>query len=76
MNPLLGVMDRVCYLAEGNAVTGTVQEVFQNEVLSGLYGFPVEVLHVNGRILVVGGQASGVGGYPLEADCCHSEAAL
>lgn len=56
MNPLLGVMDRVIYLADGNAVMGQVEDVFCNDVLSKLYGYPVEVLHVNGRIMVVGGQ--------------------
>lgn len=74
MNPLLSVMDRVLYLAEGKAVMGTVEDVFRNDVLSGLYGYPVEVLHVNGRIMVVGGNNSGMNGYPLECNCCKSEA--
>lgn len=55
MNPLLGVMDRVLYLADGKAVMGQVKEVFQTDVLSKLYGYPVEVLHVKGRIMVLGG---------------------
>jgi zinc/manganese transport system ATP-binding protein len=75
MNPLLSVMDRVLYLAEGKAVMGRVEDVFRNDVLSGLYGYPVEVLHVNGRIMVVGGKNSGINGYPLECNCCKSEAA-
>jgi len=75
MNPLLSVMDRVLYLAEGKAVMGRVEDVFRNDVLSGLYGYPVEVLHVNGRIMVVGGNNSGINGYPLECNCCKSEAA-
>lgn len=75
MNPLLSVMDRVLYLAEGKAVMGRVEEVFRNDVLSGLYGYPVEVLHVNGRIMVVGGKNSAINGYPLECNCCKSEAA-
>jgi zinc/manganese transport system ATP-binding protein len=58
MNPLLGVMDKVLYLADGKAVMGKVSEVFRNDVLSNLYGYPVEVLHVNGRIMVVGGNDS------------------
>jgi zinc/manganese transport system ATP-binding protein len=74
MNPLLSVMDRVLYLADGNAVMGKVDEVFRTEVLSQLYGYPVEVLHVNGRIMVVGGSDSGINGYPLETNCCEPEA--
>jgi zinc/manganese transport system ATP-binding protein len=58
MNPLLGVMDKILYLAQGNAVMGSVEEVIQNEVLTRLYGFDVEVLRIRGRILVVGGTDS------------------
>jgi zinc/manganese transport system ATP-binding protein len=52
MNPLLGVMDQVLYLAQGRAVVGSVDEVILPEVLTELYGQPVEVLRINGRILV------------------------
>jgi zinc/manganese transport system ATP-binding protein len=55
MNPLLPVLDRVVYLAEGRAASGTVEEVVQSEVLSRLYGRRVDVLHVRGRVLVVAG---------------------
>jgi len=55
VNPLLGYVDRVLYLAEARAVEGTVQEVITTEVLSALYGVPVEVLQASdGRLLVVG----------------------
>ncbi len=74
MNPLLGVMDRVLYLADGKAAIGTVDDVFCSDVLSKLYGYPVEVLHVNGRIMVVGGNDSGMNGFPLESNCCDSGA--
>lgn len=65
MNPLLGAMNKVLYLADGNAVMGQVQEVFRNDVLSKLYGYPVEVLHVKGRIMVVGGQDLKTNNYSL-----------
>lgn len=55
MNPLLGVMDRVVYLADGRAASGTTDEVVQTETLSRLYGHHVEVIHVEGRVLVVSG---------------------
>ena len=62
MNPLLEVMDRVLYLAEGRSAIGPVDEVVRTEVLSQLYGYQVDVLHVRGRILVVGGSEVPVGG--------------
>jgi zinc/manganese transport system ATP-binding protein len=57
MNTLLPVMDRVVYLADGRAAAGTTDQVIRTEVLSDLYGHHVEVLRVNGRILVVAGDA-------------------
>jgi zinc/manganese transport system ATP-binding protein len=61
INPLLEDMDRVLYLADGRAVVGTVEEVVRTDVLSRLYGYPVDVLRVRGRILVVGGNEDPVG---------------
>jgi len=55
MNPLLPVMDRVVYLADGRAASGTTDEVVRSETLSALYGHHVEVIHVEGRVLVVSG---------------------
>ncbi len=55
MNPLLGVMDQVIYVANGRALMGSVDEVIQPDVLSRLYGYDVEVLRTQGRILVVSG---------------------
>ena len=52
VNPLLGVMDRVWYLASGNATIGPVGEVVRSEVLSRLYGAPVEVIEAHGHIFV------------------------
>jgi zinc/manganese transport system ATP-binding protein len=55
MNALLPHMDRVVYLAEGRAVSGTTGEVVRSDVLSKLYRYPVRVLDVDGTVLVVGG---------------------
>ncbi len=57
MNPLLPVMDRVVYVAGGRAASGPTGEVVTSEVLSRLYGQQVDVLHVQGRVLVVAGPA-------------------
>jgi zinc/manganese transport system ATP-binding protein len=54
VNPVLGMVDTVVYLANGRALVGSVDEVFTSEVLSDLYGTPVEVIRARGRILVVG----------------------
>ncbi len=55
MNPLLPVMDRVVYIVDGRAASGTTEEVVRPDVLSALYGHQIDVLNVRGRILVVAG---------------------
>jgi len=55
MNPLLGVMDKIVYVANGRAASGATHEVVTTEGLTALYGHPVEVVRVHGRILVVAG---------------------
>lgn len=60
MNPLLPVMDRVVYVAAGRAASGPANEVVRSEVLSELYGHPVTVLRVQGRVLVVAGSEASV----------------
>jgi len=54
INPIIDYVDRVLYLAGGRFRVGTPEEVMTTEVLSDLYGSHVEVLHANGRIVVVG----------------------
>jgi zinc/manganese transport system ATP-binding protein len=55
MNPLLGVMDKIVYIAGGRAASGATHEVVTTEGLTALYGHPVEVVSLHGRILVVAG---------------------
>jgi zinc/manganese transport system ATP-binding protein len=59
INPLLPVIDRIVYLANGRAVSGTADEVVRSDVLSRLYGSRVDVLHLEGRVLVVSGSGTG-----------------
>jgi zinc/manganese transport system ATP-binding protein len=66
INPLLPVMDRVIYLANGRAASGTTEQVIRTDVLSGLYGYHVDVLHVHGRILVVAGPPEVAAGVPVD----------
>jgi zinc/manganese transport system ATP-binding protein len=53
MNPLLSAMDRIVYLANGRAASGSTDAVARTEVLSQLYGYHIDVVRVHGRILVV-----------------------
>lgn len=53
MNPLMGIMDRIVYLAQGRAASGTPAEIVRTEVLSALYGYHIDVIRVHGRVLVI-----------------------
>jgi zinc/manganese transport system ATP-binding protein len=56
MNPLLGVMDRIVYVAGGRVATGSTDEVVTSEGLTRLYGHHVDVVRVHNRVLVVAGE--------------------
>lgn len=53
INPVLPVVDRVLYLGPAGWAAGTPDEVMRSETLTELYGVPVEVVRVRGRVLVV-----------------------
>ena len=53
ISPLANAVDRVLYLGGGGAAIGSVDEVVTSPVLSGLYGTPIEVVHLEGRIFVM-----------------------
>ena len=55
INPILGYLDRVIYLAGGGAIEGPPEDVITSGTLSRLYGAPIEVLRASdGRLVVVG----------------------
>jgi zinc/manganese transport system ATP-binding protein len=54
INPVLPYVDRVLYLAGGRFRIGTVEQVLNSATLSELFGAPIEVVRVGGRILVAG----------------------
>ncbi|MBB2891702.1 metal ABC transporter ATP-binding protein [Flexivirga oryzae] len=58
INPILPFVDRIVYLVGGKWAVGTPDEVLTTERLSQLYGSPVDVLRVRGRVIVVGGGES------------------
>ena len=53
LNQLLGTLDRVLYLGNGQAVLGTVDEVVTAPVLSRLYGTEIHVVRASGHIFVM-----------------------
>lgn len=53
INPVLGVTDLVLYLRAGRFVLGTPDEVLRSDVLTSLYGAPVEVVRRRDRIAVL-----------------------
>lgn len=53
INPVLGVVDRVLYLAPNGHLLGPVSEVMRSETLSELYDTRVDVVEVGGRMIVI-----------------------
>ncbi len=66
LNPVLGALDRVLYLGGGQAALGEVDDVVTGPVLSRLYGAPIDVVRLGGRIFVMSGAQ------PMEQDCRHA----
>jgi zinc/manganese transport system ATP-binding protein len=58
--------DTVVYVAAGRAAAGRTGDVIQPEVLSALYGSPVDVIRVHGRVLVIAGEEQQEAHHPLE----------
>jgi zinc/manganese transport system ATP-binding protein len=55
VNPILGYLDQVIYLAHGGAVMDTPEQVITADTLTMLYGTPIDVLRDRaGRLVVVG----------------------
>ncbi len=53
LNQLLGTLDRVLYLGNGQAVLGTVEQVITAPVLSKLYDTDIQVVRAEGHIFVM-----------------------
>ena len=53
LNQLIGTLDRVLYLGNGQAVLGTVDEVITAPVLSRLYDTEIQVVRAQGHIFVM-----------------------
>ena len=53
LNQLIGTLDRVLYLGNGQAVLGTVEDVITAPVLSRLYGTDIQVIMTEGHVFVL-----------------------
>jgi len=71
INPLLPVMDRVVYLANGHAASGRTDDVIRTDVLSKLYGYHIDVIRVHGRVLVIATEAPEEIGAAIEIHPAH-----
>ncbi len=54
VNPLLSVITRVVYLANGHSAIGMPEDVITSKNLSELYGSSIEVVNTKGRLFVLG----------------------
>ena len=54
VNPVLPYTDRVLYLGPAGHAAGAPDEVLTSERLTALYGAPIDVVRVQGRVLIVG----------------------
>ena len=52
-NPLLHIMNRVLFFANGKAVIGATDEVITSSTLSTIYGTPIEVMRLKNKIFVL-----------------------
>ncbi len=52
-NPLLHIMDRVLFIANGKAAIGNIDHIITNETLSAMYGTPIQVVHFKDRLFVL-----------------------
>jgi zinc/manganese transport system ATP-binding protein len=58
INPLIGVMDRVLYVAGGGAAIGPAADVISSETLTALYGTKILVVRAEGRIFIVAAEGN------------------
>jgi zinc/manganese transport system ATP-binding protein len=64
INPVLAAAQRVLLLAAGRWAVGDADTVLTSETLSRVYGAPVEVARVSGRVVVLEGDLGGHGPPP------------
>jgi zinc/manganese transport system ATP-binding protein len=60
INPVVGIVDRILYVAGGRWTAGRTDEVMTSERLSALYGSRIDVVQVGERMVVIGESGEGV----------------
>jgi len=73
INPVVGVIDRVLYVAGGRWAAGSAAEVMTSASLSRLYGSHIDVIEVHDRIVVVGGKDGDIHHLDLEHPDGHRD---
>ncbi|HUB86518.1 MAG TPA: ATP-binding cassette domain-containing protein [Verrucomicrobiae bacterium] len=58
INPLLGVMDRVIYMAGGGAAIGAADDIISSAALSKLYGTEINVVRAEGKVFIVAAEGN------------------
>lgn len=58
VNPLLGVMNRVIYVAGGGVAIGSTDEVISSATLSKLYGTEIHAVRAEGKIFIVAAEGN------------------
>lgn len=59
LNPLLPVLDKIIYVANGHITSGSPDKIISSESLSKLYGTQIEVLRDSkGRVAILGAEES------------------
>ncbi|MGY6464511.1 metal ABC transporter ATP-binding protein [Corynebacterium sp. UMB8791] len=53
IDPVIDIVDKVLYLGPNGHVVGSADEVLRSDVLSELYGAPVEVVRVGGKTVIL-----------------------
>ena len=53
IDPVIDIVDKVLYIGPNGHVIGTADEVFQSDVLSELYGAPVQVVRAGGKTVII-----------------------
>jgi zinc/manganese transport system ATP-binding protein len=52
-NPLLKVMNRVLFFANGKAVIGSPEQIITSQTLTAMYGTPIEVTQFKNKLFVL-----------------------
>jgi zinc/manganese transport system ATP-binding protein len=63
VNPVLNASDRILALVGGRWAIGVPEKVLTTETMSNLYGAPVDVLRVHGRVIVLADTIDPGGGH-------------